>query len=79
MSRSRALLGLIDLARLDLEEIVSSLDERFYVSLGTTGIGLTKSRASGLRDKGLFAVGISLGEGLIALGGIAGLLRYRVA
>jgi len=46
--------------RQDLEEIVSSFDERFYLSLGTTGIGLNETRAAHLKEKGLFAVGISL-------------------
>ncbi len=48
------------LLRDDLEEIVSSFDERTCVFLGTTGDGLTPERARGLRDSGVFAAGISL-------------------
>lgn len=46
--------------RADLPEIVSLFDERFCVTLGTTGHGLTPALAANLADRGLFAVGISL-------------------
>ncbi|MDD5657118.1 MAG: radical SAM protein [Elusimicrobia bacterium] len=48
------------LLRSDLEAIVSAFDDRFYLSLGTTGAGLTAARARGLKRRGLFAVGVSL-------------------
>jgi MoaA/NifB/PqqE/SkfB family radical SAM enzyme/SAM-dependent methyltransferase len=48
------------LLRQDLEDVVSSFDSGFYLTLGTTGAGLTAERAAGLKARGLFAVGISL-------------------
>ena len=48
------------LLRKDLEEIVSSFDDRTYLTLNTTGDGLTNGRARALRDSGIFAVGVSL-------------------
>ena len=48
------------LLRDDLEEIISCFDERTSLTLNTTGKGLTTQRALGLRDAGLFAVGISV-------------------
>jgi MoaA/NifB/PqqE/SkfB family radical SAM enzyme/SAM-dependent methyltransferase len=48
------------LLRDDLEDIVGSFDERSCLVLNTTGDGLTSGRASALRGRGLFAVGVSL-------------------
>jgi len=48
------------LLRADLEAVASSFDNRTYLTLNTTGDGLTNSRARSLRDSGIFAVGISL-------------------
>jgi MoaA/NifB/PqqE/SkfB family radical SAM enzyme/protein-L-isoaspartate O-methyltransferase len=48
------------LLREDLPEILRSFDSRSCLVLGTTGEGLTAERARVLRDRGLFAVGISL-------------------
>ncbi|HBT60862.1 MAG TPA: hypothetical protein DEB40_03855 [Elusimicrobia bacterium] len=48
------------LLRPDLEDIVSLFDEKFSLSLGTTGFGLTPERVQALKDRGLFAVGVSL-------------------
>ncbi len=48
------------LLRKDLENIVDLFDERSCLILGTTGEGLTKERTWALKDKSLFAVGISL-------------------
>ena len=46
--------------REDLEEIACSFEDRTYLTLNTTGDGLTNSRARSLRDSGIFAVGVSL-------------------
>jgi MoaA/NifB/PqqE/SkfB family radical SAM enzyme/protein-L-isoaspartate O-methyltransferase len=48
------------LLRGDLEEIVGLFDDRSCLVLGTTGAGLSAQRAWALRQRGLFAVGISL-------------------
>ena len=48
------------LLRDDLEEIANSFDDRTYLTLNTTGDGLTSGRARSLRDSGIFAVGVSL-------------------
>ena len=48
------------LLRADLPDILGSFDERSCLVLGTTGDGLTLDCAHQLRDRGLFAVGISL-------------------
>lgn len=48
------------LLRRDLEDVVRAFDSGFYLTLGTTGAGLTPERAAGLKARGLFAVGISL-------------------
>ena len=48
------------LLRDDLEEIVSAFDERTCLVVGTTGDGLTVERAKELKQRGVFAVGISL-------------------
>lgn len=48
------------LLRDDLEDIAAAFDDRSCVIVGTTGIGLTSRRASGLQRSGVFAVGISL-------------------
>jgi MoaA/NifB/PqqE/SkfB family radical SAM enzyme/protein-L-isoaspartate O-methyltransferase len=48
------------LLRSDLEKIAGSFDERRCLVLGTTGDGLDKKRARRLREKGVFAVGVSL-------------------
>jgi MoaA/NifB/PqqE/SkfB family radical SAM enzyme/ubiquinone/menaquinone biosynthesis C-methylase UbiE len=48
------------LLRKDLEEIVGAFDSRSCLILGTTGAGLALERARALRERGLFAVGISL-------------------
>ncbi len=48
------------LLRSDLEEIASFFDDRTYLTLNTTGDGLTNDRARALRDSGIFAVGVSL-------------------
>jgi MoaA/NifB/PqqE/SkfB family radical SAM enzyme/SAM-dependent methyltransferase len=48
------------LLRADLEDIVRSFDERTYLSLNTTGEGLTFERAQSLKESGLFAIGVSL-------------------
>jgi MoaA/NifB/PqqE/SkfB family radical SAM enzyme/trans-aconitate methyltransferase len=48
------------LLRGDLEEIVGLFDDRSCLILGTTGAGLTPHRAQALREKGLFAAGMSL-------------------
>ncbi|MDD5628942.1 MAG: radical SAM protein [Elusimicrobia bacterium] len=71
------------LLRGDLEDIVSAFDERFYLSLGTTGCGLTPERARSLKGRGLFAVGISLDSEAEAehdrLRGKAGAFRTALA
>ena len=48
------------LLRNDLPEILQSFDARSCLVLGSTGEGLTSECARGLRQCGLFAVGISL-------------------
>ena len=48
------------LLRDDLEEIVGLFDDRACVIVGTTGAGLTPERARRLKQRGAFAVGISL-------------------
>jgi uncharacterized radical SAM superfamily Fe-S cluster-containing enzyme len=48
------------LLRDDLEEIIGCFDKRTSLTLNTTGKGLTTQRALGLRDAGLFAVGVSI-------------------
>ena len=48
------------LLRDDLEEIARLFDQRSCLIVGTTGDGLTPERASGLRDAGVFGVGVSL-------------------
>ena len=48
------------LLRDELEQIVAAFDDRTYLSLNTTGSGLTPPRAGALRDAGLFALGVSL-------------------
>ena len=48
------------LVRDDLEQIVDAFDERTCLILGTTGAGLSRDRAKGLRAAGLFGVGVSL-------------------
>jgi len=48
------------LLREDLEEIVSSVDDRSVSYVFTSGQGMTRERASSLREAGLFGIGISL-------------------
>ena len=48
------------LLREDLEEIAGLFDERSCLILGTTGMGLSAARAEMLKERGVFAVGISL-------------------
>jgi MoaA/NifB/PqqE/SkfB family radical SAM enzyme/SAM-dependent methyltransferase len=48
------------LLRADLERIAASFDERTYLTLNTTGDGLTPQRARTLRDSGVFSVGVSI-------------------
>lgn len=48
------------LLRDDLEDIVGLFDDRSCLMLNTTGSGLTEKRARALKEKGLFAVGVSL-------------------
>ncbi|MFC1539563.1 radical SAM protein [Candidatus Latescibacterota bacterium] len=48
------------LLRDDLEKIAGSFDNRTFLNLNTTGYGLTSERASALKEKGIFAVGISV-------------------
>ncbi len=48
------------LVRSDLDQIAGLFDGRCCLALGTTGAGLTAARARRLRDRGLFAVGVSL-------------------
>jgi len=48
------------LLRNDLEQIAGLFDDRSCLILGTTGAGLTAERARRLRERGLFAVGVSL-------------------
>ena len=48
------------LLRGDLEEIAAFFDDRTYLTLNTTGEGLTQDRVRALRDSGIFAVGVSL-------------------
>jgi MoaA/NifB/PqqE/SkfB family radical SAM enzyme/SAM-dependent methyltransferase len=48
------------LLRSDLEDVARAFDEKAFLSLNTTGAGLTQERAQALKDSGLFAVGVSL-------------------
>ena len=48
------------LLRDDLEEIVGAFDDRASLVLNTTGDGLNADRARALRERGLFAAGVSL-------------------
>jgi len=48
------------LIRSDLPEIAAAFDESTYLSLNTTGVGLTLERARLLRRSGVFALGVSL-------------------
>lgn len=48
------------LLRQDLEGICRSFDDRSCLIIGTTGWGLTPSRAQALREAGAFGIGISL-------------------
>ena len=48
------------LLRKDLEQIAGLFDDRSCLTVGTTGSGLTPERARSLRERGVFAVGISL-------------------
>ncbi len=48
------------LLRSDVEELISSIDDRSVPFLFTSGAGLTKERALSLKRSGLFAIGISL-------------------
>jgi MoaA/NifB/PqqE/SkfB family radical SAM enzyme len=48
------------LLRDDLEEVCQCFDDRCSLALSTTGLGLTPSKARGLKRSGLFAVGVSL-------------------
>jgi MoaA/NifB/PqqE/SkfB family radical SAM enzyme/protein-L-isoaspartate O-methyltransferase len=48
------------LLRLDLEEIVASFTQRSCLTVGTTGLGLTRHRAQALKQNGLFAMAVSL-------------------
>jgi len=48
------------LLRDDLEEIAASFDDTSCLVVGTSGAGLTPRRARGLRESGVFAVGVSL-------------------
>ncbi len=48
------------LLRKDLEDLVAAIDDRSVSILYTSGMGLTRDRASGLAQAGLFAAGISL-------------------
>ncbi|MHB9030399.1 MAG: radical SAM protein, partial [Candidatus Latescibacterota bacterium] len=48
------------LLRDDLEDIVGMFDERTTLKLNTTGAGLSPERAAALKEKGLFALGVSL-------------------
>ena len=48
------------LLRSDLAEIAGTFDDSTYLTLNTTGAGLTRERAHALKDNGLFALGVSL-------------------
>jgi MoaA/NifB/PqqE/SkfB family radical SAM enzyme/protein-L-isoaspartate O-methyltransferase len=48
------------LVREDLEDIARLFDDKTFLSLNTTGSGLTPERAKNIKDSGVFAVGISL-------------------
>jgi len=48
------------LLRDDLETVASAFDNRTYLTLNTTGDGLSGARARSLRDSGVFAIGVSL-------------------
>ena len=48
------------LLRTDLEKIAAAFDESIFLTLNTTGDGLTPQRARALRDAGIFNVGVSI-------------------
>lgn len=48
------------LLRSELEQVAAAFGEKTFLSLNTTGVGLTPERASALHESGLFAVGVSL-------------------
>lgn len=48
------------LLRSDLEKVASAFGDDTYLTLNTTGAGLTQERAKTLKQSGLFALGVSL-------------------
>jgi MoaA/NifB/PqqE/SkfB family radical SAM enzyme len=54
------------LLRDDIEEICQCFDDRCCLAVSTTGLGLTSSKARGLKRAGLFALGVSLDSDLPA-------------
>ncbi|MGA2172504.1 MAG: radical SAM protein [Sedimentisphaerales bacterium] len=48
------------LLRADLEDIAATFDESTYLTLNTTGDGLTPQRARALRNAGVFSIGVSI-------------------
>jgi len=48
------------LVRSDLEEVAGAFGDKTCLFLNTTGAGLTLARARALKDRGLFAMGVSL-------------------
>ncbi|MCC6488110.1 MAG: radical SAM protein [Candidatus Hydrogenedentes bacterium] len=48
------------LLRPDLEDVVRAFDDTTYLTLNTTGCGLSQERANVLKQNGLFALGVSL-------------------
>lgn len=48
------------LLRKDLEDVAAAFDKSTYLTLNTTGVGLTSARAKSLKESGLFALGVSL-------------------
>ncbi len=48
------------LLREDLEEVAGAFDDSTYLTLNTTGWGLSGARARALKEAGLFALGVSL-------------------
>jgi len=48
------------LLRSDLEEVARAFGDDTYLTLNTTGAGLTPERAEALKQNGLFALGVSL-------------------
>lgn len=48
------------LLRADLEQVAAAFSDKAFLSLNTTGAGLTPERARALKDSGLFAMGVSL-------------------